>query len=309
MREKILLIINEESYQPLTLEELGATLELEGAEALGSLKEELDKLVASDEILMNKKKTRYLNLSSAGIYKGVIIIKNPNYGFIKSSYFADDFYVSKYDFLKAMDKDEVLFSVIKTNGSQKSNTEAKVFKILNRSLKYVVGELKARKDKYYLELEDSSITQRIDIINVGKAKQGDIVRSVITKYELEFCEADVLDVVGNKNDIGIDITQIAIQRGLNLQFPDNVLYAASHLEDDTFSEAKKRRDLRHKTIFTIDGLDAKDLDDAVSIEVLNNGNYLLGVYIADVSHFVSEGSDIDKEAYNRGTSVYLVDRV
>ncbi len=309
MKEKILTIINDKKYQPLTTLELGQALALESESEFLALQKELDQLVIHDEILMNKKKTRYISLASAGLYHGIITIKNQNYGFIKSEEFTFDFYVSKYDFLKAMDKDEVLFSVIKTNNSMKSNSEARVVKILNRSLKYVVGELKLKKEKYFLELEDSTINKRIDIINIGKAKAGDIVRTAITKYEAEYCEADVIDVVGNKSDIGIDITQIAIQRGLNLQFPDDVLYQASHLEDDTLDEMTKRRDLRNKLIVTIDGLDAKDLDDAVGIEQLENGNYLLGVYIADVSHFVSEHSFIDKEAYHRGTSLYLVDRV
>ncbi|MDD2492310.1 MAG: ribonuclease R [Bacilli bacterium] len=309
MKEKILTIINDKKYQPLTTLEIGNVLELTSDSEIQMLQAELDNLVANDEILMNKKKTRYINLASAGLYRGIITIKNQNYGFIKTDDFAFDFYVSKYDFLKAMDKDEVLFSIIKTNDSQKNNSEARVVKILNRSLKYVVGELKLKKDKYFLELEDSTINKRINIIDIGNAKPSDIVRAIILKYELEYCEANVIDVVGNKSDIGIDITQIALQRGFNLQFPDEVLYQASHLEDDTMIETTKRRDLRDQLIVTIDGIDAKDLDDAVSIKQLKNGNYLLGVYIADVSYFVSEGSKIDKEAYNRGTSVYLVDRV
>ena len=309
MKEKILTIINDKKYQPLTTTELGQALALESESELSTLQKELDQLVINDEILMNKKKTRYISLASAGLYRGIITIKNQNYGFIKSEEFAFDFYVSKYDFLNAMDKDEVLFSIIKTNDPVKNNSEARVIKILNRSLKYVVGELKLKEDKYFLELEDSTINKRINIINAGKAKASDIVRAIITKYEAEYCEADVIDIVGNKSDIGIDITQIAIQRGLSLQFPEDVLYQASHLEDDTVDEITKRRDLRDKLIFTIDGLDAKDLDDAVGIEQLDNGHYLLGAYIADVSHFVRENSFIDKEAYQRGTSVYLVDRV
>ncbi|MDD3172030.1 MAG: VacB/RNase II family 3'-5' exoribonuclease, partial [Bacilli bacterium] len=309
MKEKILEIINNKKYQPLTFEEFVSLLALKDEKDIASLKDELDKMLQADEILMNKKKTRYISLESAGLYRGTILIKNQNYGFIKSNDFSYDFYVSKYDFLKAMDKDEVLFAVIKSTSSNGSNSEARVVKIISRSLKYVVGEVKAKKDRYVLELEDSSINKRINLIDIAKSKVGDIVRALITRYELEYCEAKVIEVVGNKSDIGIDITQIAIQKGFNLQFPDNVLYLANHLEDDTSEEIKKRRDLRNKTIFTIDGSDAKDLDDAVRIEKMENGNYLLGVYIADVSHFVTEGSFIDKEAYNRGTSVYLTDRV
>lgn len=304
IKEEILKIINDPKAQPLTSEEVRAHLS-EDSENLDSI---LKEMVSSDEITMNKKKTRYMSLASVGIYKGVILIRNDNYGFIKAENFDFDFYVSKYDFYNAMDKDEVLFTIIKTSTAS-SNSEAKVVKILSRNLKYAVGEVKLKKDRYYLELETSDIKKKIYLNNIKNAKISDIVRCEITKYDIDFCEANVVDVIGSKSDIGMDISQIVISLGMSLKFPDNVLYAAKNLEDDTKEEYKRRRDLTNKIIFTIDGVDAKDLDDAVGIEKLASGNYKLGVYIADVSHFVTEGSDIDKEAYNRGTSVYLTDRV
>lgn len=304
IKEEILKIINNPKTQPLTSEEVRALLS-EEPENLDSI---LKEMVSNDEITMNKKKTRYMSLASAGFYKGVILIRNDNYGFIKAENFDFDFYVSKYDFYNAMDKDEVLFTVIKTSTAS-TNSEAKVVKILSRNLKYAVGEVKLRKDRYYLELETSDIKKKIYLNNIKNAKISDIVRCEITKYDIDFCEANVIEVIGSKSDIGMDISQIVISLGMSLKFPDNVLYAAKNLEDDTKEEYKRRRDLTNKVIFTIDGIDAKDLDDAVGIEKLDSGNYKLGVYIADVSHFVKEGSDIDKEAYNRGTSVYLTDRV
>lgn len=304
IKEEILKIINDPKAQPLTSEEVRALLS-EDPENLDSI---LKEMVSNDEITMNKKKTRYMSLASVGIYKGVILIRNDNYGFIKAENFDFDFYVSKYDFYNAMDKDEVLFTIIKTSTAS-SNSEAKVVKILSRNLKYAVGEVKLKKDRYYLELETSDIKKKIYLNNIKNAKISDIVRCEITKYDIDFCEANVVDVIGSKSDIGMDISQIVISLGMSLKFPDNVLYAAKNLEDDTKEEYKRRRDLTNKIIFTIDGVDAKDLDDAVGIEKLVSGNYKLGVYIADVSHFVTEGSDIDKEAYNRGTSVYLTDRV
>src|SRR5699024_12472975 len=101
-----------------------------------------------------------------------------------------------------------------------------------------------------------------------------------------------------------------LKHGLKLDFPENVLNEAAQIpEQVTDAELNGRRDLRDKQIVTLDGADAKDLDDAVRDERLENGNYLLGVYIADVSHYVAEGYALDKEAYERGTSIYLVDRV
>src|SRR5690606_19634051 len=123
-------------------------------------------------------------------------------------------------------------------------------------------------------------------------------------------EGEIVQILGHKNDPGVDILSIIHQHDLPLAFPDEVMDEANQIPE-TVDEADipKRRDLRGETIVTIDGADAKDLDDAVTVKKLPNGNYELGVHIADVSHYVTEGSPIDREAYERGTSVYLVDRV
>src|SRR5699024_3254652 len=134
----------------------------------------------------------------------------------------------------------------------------------------------------------------------------------ITKFPegRKSAEGEVIKILGHKNDQGIDILSIIYRHGLKLNFLENVLAEAAQIpEQVTEAEINGRRDLRDKQIVTIDGDDAKNLDDAVRVERLENGNYLLGVYIADVSHYVTEGSALDKEAYERGTSVYLVDRV
>ena len=123
-------------------------------------------------------------------------------------------------------------------------------------------------------------------------------------------EGEVIQILGHKNDPGVDILSIIHKHGLPLEFPEEVMEQANAVPD-TIDEKDigNRRDLRDETLVTIDGADAKDLDDAVTVTKLENGNYKLGVHIADVSHYVTEGSPIDREAFERGTSVYLVDRV
>src|SRR5699024_2108193 len=123
-------------------------------------------------------------------------------------------------------------------------------------------------------------------------------------------EGEVTQILGHKNDPGIDCLSIICKHGYKLDIPEKVINETMKApEEVTEEEMKGRRDLRDKTIVTIDGADAKDLDDAVRVEKLDNGNYLLGVYIADVTYYVQENSAIDQEALERGTSVYLVDRV
>ena len=123
-------------------------------------------------------------------------------------------------------------------------------------------------------------------------------------------EGEVIQILGHKNDPGVDILSVIHKHGLPQEFPDEVMQQANETpESIDEAELKDRRDLRNQTIVTIDGADAKDLDDAVTVTKLDNGNYKLGVHIADVSYYVTEESPIDREAAERGTSVYLVDRV
>src|SRR5690606_37982878 len=148
--------------------------------------------------------------------------------------------------------------------------------------------------------------------NTKGAVDGHKVIVRLTKYPegRKSAEGEILQILGHKNDPGIDILSIIYKHGITIDFPDEVLEQATETPE-TISEEDLigRRDLRNEMIVTIDGADAKDLDDAVSVKRLDNGNYKLGVYIADVSHYVQEGTPIDIEAFERGNSVYLVDRV
>lgn len=312
MKNEILEIINEDNYQPLTFEDFFTLLELSTLEEGETLKKTLNELLNESLLFLNKKKTRYILPKELGYYKGKILIKNPNFGFIVSDDFKFDLYVSKFNFNEAMDKDEVLFKVNKyihkkTDG--KSKDEASVIKILKRNIETLVGTVKQKKNSYYLESDREDIDKKIKITDLNGASVDDIVSVKITNYKYDFLEAKVLVKVGSKKDIGMDILTLAVEHGFDIKFSDKSLWEVNNIESDITDEVNRRRNSFDKIIYTIDGDDSKDLDDAISIKKLDNGNYFLGVYIADVSYYVKEGSPLDKDAYSRGTSLYLADRV
>jgi ribonuclease R len=197
-------------------------------------------------------------------------------------------------------------------GAKKS--EGEVIKVLKRANEKVVGAFENGKGFGFVVPDDQRIYQDIFISksDFNGAKDGHKVVVEITKWPeaRRNPEGVVVEILGHKDDVGTDI--ISIIRGHNLpeEFPAEVEAQAEKIQEKVpETDIAKRRDLRDRVIVTIDGEDAKDLDDAVSLDTLPNGNKLLGVHIADVSHYVREGTNLDKEALKRGTSVYMVDRV
>ncbi len=199
----------------------------------------------------------------------------------------------------------------RSNGSR---AEGKIIRIVERKVTEIVGEYKEF-PSYALILADDKRVSADFLVTKGKEKgaaDGHKVIATITKYpEGRFGgEAEIKEVLGHKNDPGMDILSIIYKYNIPQSFSEETLEQAEQVPD-TIAEKdlNNRRDLREEIIVTIDGADAKDLDDAVQVKKLSNGNYKLSVHIADVSHYVQENSPIDKEASERATSVYLVDRV
>lgn len=307
MKKRLLEIFNSHDYQPKNFEELFAFMGLEDSER-DDLEKALSELLDEYEVLLSRKK-RYILPRTVNIYKGQISIKNPDFGFITSPDFERDFYVSKFGFNGAMDRDHVVFQALgEYNDSDSFKQEAKVIDILKRNLTTLVGELYRKKGRFYLKTRSTDRLVRV----VGICDQyieGDVVKVEIIDYDRDPVESKVIEKIGFKNDIGIDVLEIASAFNFPLKFPEEVLMETKSLDQDIAEEAAKRKKPSLERIITIDGEDAKDLDDAVGIKKLQNGNYFLGVYIADVSHYVRENSALDREAYSRGTSVYLVNRV
>ena len=293
MKNELLTIINSKEYQPLTFEEFFTKLELSTLEEGEILKNTLNELLESGIVFLNKKKTRYILPKDLGYYRGRILIKNPNFGFIVSEDFKLDLYVSKYNFNEAMDRDEVLFKVnkyIHKKNDGKSKDEATIIKILKRNIETLVGTVKQRKNSYYLDYDRDDIDKKIKITDLNGASVDDIVSVKITNYQYDYLDAKVLVKIGSKKDIGMDILTLAVEHGFDIKFSDSALYEVNNIESDITLETNRRRNSFDKIIYTIDGDDSKDLDDAISIKKLKNGNYFLGVYIADVSYYVKEGT-------------------
>ncbi|NLV90213.1 MAG: ribonuclease R, partial [Tenericutes bacterium] len=186
-------------------------------------------------------------------------------------------------------------------------------KVINRELKNVVGELYFDNNEYKIKIDTDKI--RLNIIvdkeNRNNAMPGHIVLvEPFKQIEGNRYEGKIIKILGHKNDPGMDILQIVYEHNINEIFPKEVIEEVNNIKDEVLEkDYKNRKDLRNDEIFTIDGDDAKDFDDAVSIKILDNGNYKLGVHIADVSNYVKPDSKLNEEAFNRGNSVYLIDRV
>lgn len=251
--------------------------------------------------------------------KGIFHAHKNGFGFVTLNEEEDDLFIGRNDVNYAIDGDTVEVAITKVaDRSKGTSAEAKVIDVLEHSLKTAVGQLilDEEKPKYagYIRSKNQKISQPIYIKKPALILDGtEILKVEIDKYPTkkhDFFVANVLDVVGHKDDPGIDVLEVLESMDIVSEFPERVLKEASTIPEAlSEKDFEGRLDLRNEITFTIDGADAKDLDDAVHIKKLENGNFELGVHIADVSYYVKEGSELDKEALNRATSVYVIDRV
>lgn len=247
------------------------------------------------------------------LYVGQLTGNSRGFGFVKVDGLDEDIFIPANAMNNAMHKDTVM---VKLNPSSRGKRqEGEVVKIIKRGMDGIVGTYQSVKGYGFVIPDDKKIADDIFISSGDSmgAVTGHKVVVKITKpagQKRKNPEGKIIEILGHIDDPGVDILSIIRQFNLPTDFPEDVMKQTESVPSVIDpEEAKKREDLRDVTMVTIDGEDAKDLDDAVSVEVLENGNYKLGVYIADVSHYVTENSPLDKEAYKRGTSVYLVDRV
>lgn len=223
-----------------------------------------------------------------------------------------DVYIAKNEMKDALNNDTVLVQLLPS--SKGKRLEGEVIKILKRANETIVGTVQKNKRFGFVVPDDPRITWDVYIPSnkLKGAKDDQKVVVKITKWPQKDMnmEGEVIEILGNKGAPGVDVLSIVRQHNLPEDFPREVWREVKSIPQ-TISpeEIANRVDWRDKLLITIDGEDAKDLDDAVSIELLENGNFLLGVHIADVGYYVKENSVLDQEAYKRGTSVYLVDRV
>jgi len=312
LKERIMTYMREEAARPLALSELEEVLEIKDSEEYKVLIKTLNALEDSGD-LVRTRSNRYGLPEKMNLIRGTIQAHAKGYAFlIPDDPGMNDIYIGQGDLAGAMNGDSVLVRLSKTKSGDRP--EGVVIRIIERKTTRVVGTYSDFELYGYVTPDDKRLPDDIFIPKgaANGAAEGHKVVVELTRYPdgRRHAEGIVVQILGHKNDPGVDILSIIYKHGIPTDFPDEVLAEAKAVPD-TISpeELEGRRDLRNETIVTIDGADAKDLDDAVNVIKLDNGNYQLGVHIADVSHYVKEGSALDAEAFERGTSVYLVDRV
>lgn len=318
MKEEILSYLREK--KEASMDELAQRLGKEKAKDFRNLVQTISEM----------ERKRQLTFSNAGqiqirkekqklTLKGTFHAHKNGFGFVTLNEEEDDLFIGRNDVNYAIDGDRVEVVITKVaDRSRGISAEAKIIDVLEHSLKTAVGQLilDEEKPKYagYIRSKNQKISQPIYIKKPALVLDGtEILKVEIDKYPTkkhDFFVATILDVVGHKDDPGIDVLEVLESMDIVSEFPERVLKEASAIPDmPSKKDFEGRLDLRNEITFTIDGADAKDLDDAVHIKKLSNGHFELGVHIADVSYYVQEGSELDKEALNRATSVYVTDRV
>lgn len=303
--------MREASYAPMTSEQLVDAL----ADVCSASKlwQELLALEENGEIIRTRFDTYGLP-EKMGLVAGRFQLTSKGFGFVIPDNKGDkpDVFIPPRSLNGAMNNDRVLARI--NNDAHGKKPEGEILRIIVHANNKVVGIFHQTGDFAFVTPDDKRIGQDVYVMrkHFNGAKDGQKVVVEITEWPQEHRKAEgrVSEILGNIGDVGLEILSIIKQNDLPLQFPDEVLEAARKVPKTIKkSELAGRRDLRERTVVTVDGEDAKDLDDAVYVEQLGKNEYLLGVYIADVSYYVTEDSTLDKEARERGTSVYLVDRV
>lgn len=313
--QQLLDFMRETAYKPMTYQELEQHFDVKDAEEFREFLKLLNALEEDGKILLTRT-NRYGVPERMDLQRGRLQAHAKGFAFlIPEDREHPDVYIHANDLKSAMNGDTVLVRVT-SKGPAGGRLEGEVVRIVKRAVLQVVGVFQSHEAYGFVLPDDKRINRDIfipkDSFNGAVNGQKVVVRIVSYPEGRAAAEGEVLEVLGHKDDPGVDILSVIRKHQLPEAFPDEVIAEADQAPDAITEEEiirQGRRDLRDKIIVTIDGEDAKDLDDAVNVERLPNGNYRLGVHIADVGYYVRENSKLDQEAYNRGCSVYLVDRV
>ena len=306
MKEQIINVMSDR-YEALDVIEINDLLELTSPEDLSRLNNLLCEL-EKDGILYKTKKNKYILFKNCPSLKsGVLSLNKKGFGFliVKDG---EDIYIDKDNINGAVNDDRVLVEIINNHGK----TEGRVLRVLNRDLSNLIGEIYFVNNKPFVKLEDKN--KKLDIKLDSKSTNGlvegtKVIVSVIKEMSKNKYMGRVTTVIGHKDDPGVDIKLVAYKYNIYEEFSKKAMEqtdAIPNIVSD--NELKGRTDLTNEVIFTIDGDDTKDIDDAISYK-FENGLHVLGVHIADVSYYVTENSYLDKDALSRGTSSYLADSV
>lgn len=312
LQSRLLDFFGEEAYSPLTVGEIEEEFGFEDAEEFKELVKTLVRMEGQG-LVVRSRSNRYGLPERMNLLRGKFIGHAKGFGFVSPDVEGmDDVFIPPHEVNGAINGDTVLIRVLKESfGDRREGT---VTKVVERGQTKFVGTFQANRGFGFVVLDDKKLPMDIFIAKgdtLGAVDGHKVVVEIATWPEdLKSATGYITKILGHKNDPGVDILSILYKHDIPPEFPSEVISAAQQVPDE-ISEAdlKDRRDLRHETIVTIDGADAKDLDDAVTVTKNGDGTYKLGVHIADVSYYVTQGSVLDIEAYDRATSVYLTDRV
>ncbi len=303
-KDRIVEYMKSDGYIPLTETELGAVLAVPESD-LKEFADMINRLIAEGRVLKSKNN----RLTASNTVRGILRC-NPrgHFGFVECNDGDGDIFIGRDDFGDAIDGDLVdCRQVIKKDSHHMR--EGKIIAVAERGNTQLTGVItRTRDDKFYINPDNDGIFPLVSALPSEICKKGDRVVIKITEYKKGEIIGEITANLGRKDELKSCVEATVIRHGIKTEFDAETLAEVGKVPCEV-TETAGRRDLRSELIFTIDGDDARDFDDAVSIEELANGNCRLGVHIADVTHYVREGTALDAEAFQRGTSVYLADRV
>uniref|UniRef100_UPI00404A130D ribonuclease R n=1 Tax=Flavobacterium sp. TaxID=239 RepID=UPI00404A130D len=308
---QIFKILSKDPSKSFNYKQIAASLELKDTKSRNEIIRDLKLLKAQDKI-HETEIGKYQVISKAEYYEGYLDMTSRKTGYFVCEELEDDVFVPKQNLNHALDKDKVRVYIYNRRSSRKP--EAEVLEILERAKTEFVGVIDIQKNFAFVTTTNAKMYTDIFIPknNLGDAENGDVVLVEMEDWpkKADSPFGKVIKVLGKPGEHNTEIHAILAEYGLPYDFPIEVEAYANKIDTSiTTEEIAKRRDMRDVLTFTIDPKDAKDFDDALSFQVLENGNYEIGIHIADVSHYLQEGTILDNEAYDRATSVYLVDRV
>ncbi len=307
----ILSILKKERNQALNYKQIAAKLGVNDASSRNQIIKKLRDLQGKQEI-EEVERGKYKAIINTEYYTGILDLAAKGNGYIICDEFDDDVFIASNNINKALNGDEVEFYVYKRR--KRGKLEGEITNIIKRDKSEYVGVIQIH-DRYAFVIADSNKMYKDIFVPINKTFKAEDGDKVLVKLEDWPEKADspygkVIQVLGKPGDHNTEIHAILAEYGLPHEFPHEVEEFANKLDTTiTKEEIAKRRDMRNDLTFTIDPKDAKDFDDALSFKVLENGWFEIGIHIADVSHYLQEGTVLDDEAYERATSVYLVDRV
>ncbi|NLB41505.1 MAG: RNB domain-containing ribonuclease, partial [Clostridiales bacterium] len=310
IQQRITQLLSFEDAIPLYEDQLLEQIELTPEEK-ENFYEILDQMVETGQLVKTKKK-KFALPETLGFLTGRLQGNAKGFGFfIPDNREQEDVFLSAENLHGALHNDRIMIRINKNDGRSR---DGEVVRVLERANKTIVGTFEKEQNFGFVVPDDKRINQDVfipkDELNGAKNGYKVVVEVIKWPSQRRNPEGKVIEVLGHKDDVGTDIVSIIRQFELPEAFPEEVIQAAKDIPQIiSEKEISNRRDLRDRRVIILDGADAKDLDDAISIERKSNGNFLLGVHISDVSYYVERKGIIDKEAYERANSVYLVDRV